>query len=213
LLDAQHAVGAHQRHDTALAERCRTDERGEIARVHRQQHHAVEFVVGHVEAPGEQDQFLRMLQFAWGDADAQCRRDVAAVMRKEARVGQVRRSLSFVGRRPHHAVAVDDAHRKVGAVGEHAIALEVLDQGRAARLLPAMLQLHRHLVHLADRARDVLLVRVGVGAGVARHHRIRAVPFGISTRQRDRPDACAQQQRERGPEIQAQQVHGSNDWH
>jgi hypothetical protein len=60
-------------------------------------------------------------------------------------------------------------------------------------VLPAELELHGDLVHLADRTRDDLLVGFGVSAGILAYLRLGAVLFGARARDCCDPQCRAQE--------------------
>lgn len=103
-------------------------------------------------------------------------------------------------------MAVKDADGDVGAIGNHAVALEVAKKARAARRLPAMLELHRDLIHLADRARQILFIRFGKSAGLFSQLRVGRHKFGVGAGNRHAPNAGAHQQGQRGSEQPMEQV-------
>jgi hypothetical protein len=110
-------------------------------------------------------------------------------------VSRVQGASIGMGRRTQRAIAIDNADCHVGPVGKHAVALEALDQGWVVRVFPAVLEPHRHLVHLADRALQVLFIRLGVGVGILGDGGVRPRPLGVRAGDGHRPDACAGQQR------------------
>jgi len=83
-------------------------------------------------------------------------------------------------RAAQRAITVEDGDASEVGVEEHAVALHRVQVEGSAGLLPALLELHRHLVHMGDRTRRVLFVRLGRGANLGQGAGLGALPFIIA---------------------------------
>jgi hypothetical protein len=114
--------------------------------------------------------------------DPQCGGIAVFVLEEKGGTGDRGRYARALGGRAHEAVGADDGHGEECLVGEHALGPHLLDQARLARMLPAVFELHRDLVHLREGAGHVLLIGLRVGIGFLQHQRIGAFGFRIGAR-------------------------------